>query len=250
MVTFKKRYVVIPLILYGGFHYAKHKLKSELLATNYEANISRRYKHFKQDAQYTIDQLLSMLNLDDIDLDLYLQSLSQFKNSQQVLIDGNYIDKLAAWKLFKSKCMEKLFIKIYATCALNLLIHVQMNIIGKYTYLQSVGELNESKIQFTDKQSQAAFLEQAKFIFDHGWKNLNIQNALMQVDEVELNQAITVKDFHKFMHHMRECVEVHNGLSQFKEIILPSPAENMKPSESSVVNINQLNNELYDIIDR
>eukprot|EP00835_Amoeboradix_gromovi_P000611 NODE_22_length_38364_cov_0.248661.p14 type:complete len:255 gc:universal NODE_22_length_38364_cov_0.248661:15193-14429(-) len=246
----KKRYILIPLCLYGAIVYTKTKLKSELLATNYEANISRRYKHFKQDSQFTIDQLLSMMTIDDIDLELYLQSLSQFKNSQQVLIDGNYVDKLTAWKLFKSKCMEKLFIKLYATCALSLLVHVQMNIIGKYTYLQSVGELNDSKIKFTDKKSQNVFLEKSQFVFEEGWKNLNIQNALKRVDDLELNQAVSIKDLHKLIQEMRESIEVHQNIYEFKQIILPSREKLNELKDDSIVNIHQLNNELYDVIDR
>ena len=245
----KKRYIAIPVVVYGLYYYGKLKLQKELFSTNYEANISRRYKHFKQDSQYTINQLISMLVIEEIDLDMYLQSLSQFKNSQQVLIDGTYVEKLEAWKLFKSKCIEKLFIKIYITCALNLLIHIQMNIIGKYTYLQSVGELNHNDCVFMTKKIQSEFLEASKYVYSQGWKNLNLKKAMGYVDAIELNQAISLKDINKLVHCIREEVEVNCDIGHFKNVVL-SPSTTSTTSTSSSTSTSKLYSELLDIVDR
>eukprot|EP00834_Sanchytrium_tribonematis_P006566 NODE_495_length_6825_cov_1.481267.p3 type:complete len:246 gc:universal NODE_495_length_6825_cov_1.481267:386-1123(+) len=244
----KKRYFVLPALALAIIYYTKSNLRRSLLSNSKESNISRRYKHFQMDLRFTMDQILALLDIKEIDLDLILQSLSQFKNSDKVLIEGEYRDKLSAWNLFKSKCIQKLITKLYCSSALCLLVNIQMNILGKYLYLQSVGELNNSKICFTSKLSQSKFLELTNYIIEEGWRKLHVD--LSVVECVELNQALTCKDFSKVIQSVREKIEIHDINENFKNIILPDPVSHIDMSDHSVVGMARLNSELYDVVER
>lgn len=216
-----QKWLIIPFVLFLLYKYARHALKSIHLGSGYELNISRRFKQLQQEAQITTSHFLEQLTLDEIDLDLYLASLGQFKHNEKVLIHGQYMDKMAAWHDFQHTCLQKLFLKLYCSSALIVQLNVQLNILGKYAYLQSVSALQEGHAHFLSDSDRHAFLELTKYLFEQGYKHLNVETVTKSL-QVALDTPCSIKDIQGLLKQVRHHIEEVQGYDVFRDVLLPT----------------------------
>ncbi|KAI8885386.1 Peroxin-3 [Backusella circina FSU 941] len=132
-------------------------------------------------------------------------------------------EKHLIWEEIKSKSFTRTFTSIYAVTLLTLLTHMQLNLLGRFTYVWSVSVLNKSEptirlqqegeepdVGFLDPQTERVFLSASWWLLHHGWKGLadRVQKAVDEiVTGMPLKSTLNYHDAESLLGQLRKRIE-------------------------------------------
>ncbi|KAF7722526.1 peroxin [Apophysomyces ossiformis] len=140
--------------------------------------------------------------------------------------------KYLLWEEIKTMSFTRTLTSIYCVTLLTLLTHVQLNLLGRFTYVWSVAVLNRSeptiRLQHADDQPDAGFLDPATermflsttwWLLHRGWRQC-FDRVRAMVDDIvgsiPLKNAISYKEAQHLIYSLRQRIEYEeDGLIPF-----------------------------------
>ncbi|KAJ1956921.1 peroxin [Linderina pennispora] len=143
--------------------------------------------------------------------------------------------KVAIWEDIKVQSFSRTLIAIYAESLLALMVHIQLNMVGRSTYLDSVvGKFTgteddvalegkyQSKIALADEQN---FLMVSWWFLNRGWRQLMAQIALavdQSIGQLSLKERVTHRELSALFSDIHAKIRA-NGLEQtLAGLLLPT----------------------------
>ncbi|KAI9470747.1 MAG: Peroxin-3 [Benjaminiella poitrasii] len=144
---------------------------------------------------------------------------------QQPLTPGilNKKDKHLIWEDIKTKSFIRSLTSIYSVTLLTLLTHIQLNLLGRFTYIWSVSVLNKSEptirlqqegeepdVGFLDPQIERMFLSASWWLLHRGWKVCakRIEEAVNDViSSIPLKSTLNYREAEELMNKLRKRIE-------------------------------------------
>ncbi|KAI9310943.1 Peroxin-3 [Dichotomocladium elegans] len=131
--------------------------------------------------------------------------------------------KIELWEEIKTMSFVRTLTSIYSATLLTLLTHVQLNLLGRYTYVRSVSVLNQSeptiRLQHADQDVEGGFLHSPTehmflsatwWILHRGWR-LCAERVKRAVDEIissiPLKRVISYQDAERILQQLRQRIE-------------------------------------------
>lgn len=266
VVEYYKRYKC-PIIVGGGAvtltyltaYYAKHKLfqfqARAAKARTAKENLGRRFEQNQLDALYSIlaqvevlrDQFEQEINLEELVLCITNLKFNQLSNSEVVDTQGGRVapalTKLQLWENLKIMTFTKVMGSLYAIELLGLLVYLQMNLVGRLIYVESVleepstlhgkGDINNSGTQPRDTLDTASsvgelsyddkriYLSFSWWFINRGWKAVLkvIESVVRQVvGSIPLKQRVTYNELVTLFTTLR--AEIDHKLFSASESVL------------------------------
>ncbi|KAG2206076.1 hypothetical protein INT46_010080, partial [Mucor plumbeus] len=132
-------------------------------------------------------------------------------------------EKHLLWEEIKTKSFTRTFTSIYSVTLLTLLTHIQLNLLGRFTYIWSVSVLNKSEptirlqqegeepdVGFLDPQIERMFLSASWWLLHRGWKQCaeRVQKAVDQVvSGIPLKSTLDYSEAEQLLHNLRRAIE-------------------------------------------
>ncbi|RCH91800.1 peroxin, partial [Rhizopus stolonifer] len=212
-----------------------------------------------------------------ISLDTSVDSLSSLSQSEEFLLVLDKKQKQIIWENIKTKSFVRTFVSLYCMTLLTLLSHIQLNLLGRFTYISSVSALNESEpaIQLQHEGQQAdeeylnpqvkrMFLSSSWWLLHCGWKKCT-QRVQKVVDEyvssITLQSSLNYYDTQELLHKLRQSIEYEECdlPISYREWMLPDTEEEEleylketgfeMDNETSTIALRKLLDETKDYID-
>ncbi|KAG0168457.1 peroxin [Apophysomyces sp. BC1034] len=131
--------------------------------------------------------------------------------------------KYVLWEEIKTMSFTRTLTSIYSVTLLTLLTHVQLNLLGRFTYVWSVSVLNRNEptirlqhaddgpdVGFLDPETERMFLSATWWLLHRGWQQCFVR-VQMAVDEIvgsiPLKKAMSYKEAEELMHALRRRIE-------------------------------------------
>ncbi|KAI9244414.1 Peroxin-3 [Sporodiniella umbellata] len=132
-------------------------------------------------------------------------------------------EKQLIWEEIKINSFVRTFTSIYSVTLLTLLSHVQLNLLGRYTYMWSVSILNKSEpalhVQpgdsgYLDPQIEHMFLSLSWWLLHRGWKKCaeRVEEAVEHtVGSMSLKQTVDYKEAQELAYNLRGHIEFEDN---------------------------------------
>lgn len=270
--SFAKRHqrkLIVTAGIAGGLYYSGKYLIQRVTDMQVGAskeraskeNIRRRFEQNQRDCLFTIMSLLPELSeqvLREVDVERLIAELRSVHQPQKTTPvqneeeddDGDEEEeespkrsKVEIWEEIKIQSFTRTLIAVYSESLLTMLVHIQLNMVGRSTYLDSIiGKfVNEdessdnislegqyrSKLPATDEQN---FLMLSWWFLNRGWRQLlaQITEAVNhQVGELSLKERVSHRElaslFSSIHLHLREA----GMMESLTSILLPQGAEDI-----------------------
>ncbi|KAI7883048.1 Peroxin-3 [Lichtheimia hyalospora FSU 10163] len=194
------------------------------------------------------------------------------------LLDKN--EKYKLWEEIKMKSFTRSFTSIYSLTLLTLLTHLQLNLLGRFTYVWSVSVLNRSeptiRLQhadeepeggFLDPQTERMFLSASWWLLHRGWRlcSKRVQEAVEDViGSLPLKRILTHEDAENLISKLRRRVEYErDGITpvscrswmlpetdeEIQEFLLQAGFAEKYPENEATIQLKKLLDETKDYID-
>ncbi|OBZ82476.1 Peroxisomal biogenesis factor 3 [Choanephora cucurbitarum] len=152
-------------------------------------------------------------------------SLTIEPEEDRPLPDGilNKKEKHALWEEIKTKSFTRSLTSIYSITLLTLLTHIQLNLLGRFTYIWSVSVLNRSEptirlqqeeeepdVGFLDPEIERMFLSASWWLLHRGWKGLadRVQEAVDEhVASIPLKSTLDYQEAVSLLDKLRHSIE-------------------------------------------
>ncbi|EIE83189.1 hypothetical protein G6F46_003054 [Rhizopus delemar] len=131
--------------------------------------------------------------------------------------------KQLIWETIKTKSFVRTFTSIYSITLLTLLSHIQLNLLGRFTYLWSVSVLNKEeptiRLQqegdradagYLDPQVEHMFLSMSWWLLHRGWRECakQVQEAVDEiVSSIPLKSSLNHKEAEGLLQKLRRRIE-------------------------------------------
>ncbi|KAJ1945361.1 peroxin, partial [Linderina macrospora] len=143
--------------------------------------------------------------------------------------------KVAIWEDIKVQSFSRTLIAIYAESLLTLMVHIQLNMVGRSTYLDSVvGKFTgaeddvalegkyQSKIALADEQN---FLMISWWFLNRGWRQLMAQVSLavdQSIGELSLKERVTHRELSALFSDIHTKIRANGFEQTLASLLLPS----------------------------
>lgn len=179
---------------YWALKYAKNKIldlqERLLLEQMAKDNLERRFEQNQNDATFTIMALLSTMSVpileeyDVEDIRRQLQALRGQEDADQ--------RKQELWEEMKVKSLVRAFTLLYASALLVVFTRVQLNILGRRSYVSSIkqmalpGDSSYAETSGTEDETNRDYLTFSWWLLHQGWKTLGmrVEAAVTKVAQV------------------------------------------------------------------
>ncbi|KAI8146360.1 Peroxin-3 [Fennellomyces sp. T-0311] len=152
-------------------------------------------------------------------------STASLEETKSKILDG-ILDKKAKyllWEEIKASSFTRTFTSIYSVTLLTLLTHIQLNLLGRFTYVWSVSVLNrpeptirlqhdneEPEGGFLDPQTERMFLSASWWLLHRGWRKCaeRVKEAVDEViGDVPLKRIFKYNDAEEIVNKLRRRIE-------------------------------------------
>ncbi|KAI9254519.1 Peroxin-3 [Phascolomyces articulosus] len=146
-------------------------------------------------------------------------------DTQSKILEG-ILDKKAKyllWEEIKTSSFTRTYTSIYSVTLLTLLTHIQLNLLGRFTYVWSVSVLNRSeptiRLQhadeepeggFLDPQTERMFLSASWWLLHRGWRKCaeRVKEAVEEVvGDISLKRIFKYEDAEEIVSKLRRRIE-------------------------------------------
>ncbi|RCI02277.1 peroxin, partial [Rhizopus stolonifer] len=214
-------------------------------------------------------------------LDTSVESLSNsiLSDDNKLALPDGILDKKQKqliWEEIKTKSFVRTFTSIYSITLLTLLSHIQLNLLGRFTYMWSVSILNKAeptiRLQqadtgYLDPQIEHMFLSTSWWLLHRGWRKCakRVQDAADEIiSSMSLKNSLNYKDAQELSQQLRRRIEYEEDGSpiSYRTWMLPDVEEeelevlqgtgfdgNALKSDNSAINLRRLLDETKDYID-
>ncbi|CDH57062.1 peroxin 3 [Lichtheimia corymbifera JMRC:FSU:9682] len=189
-------------------------------------------------------------------------------------------EKYKLWEEIKMKSFTRSFTSIYSLTLLTLLTHLQLNLLGRFTYVWSVSVLNRSeptiRLQhadeepeggFLDPQTERMFLSASWWLLHRGWRLCakRVEEAVEDVvSGLSLKRILTHEDAENIISKLRRRVEYErDGISpmscrswmlpetdeEIQEFLMQAGFTEKYPENEATLQLKKLLDETKDYID-
>ncbi|CDS05857.1 hypothetical protein LRAMOSA08385 [Lichtheimia ramosa] len=189
-------------------------------------------------------------------------------------------EKYKLWEEIKMKSFTRSLTSIYSLTLLTLLTHLQLNLLGRFTYVWSVSVLNRSeptiRLQhadeepeggFLDPQTERMFLSASWWLLHRGWRlcSKRVQEAVEDVvGSLPLKRILTHEDAENLISKLRRRVEYErDGITpvscrswmlpesdeEIQEFLLQAGFAEKYPENEATLQLKKLLDETKDYID-
>ncbi|XP_033859888.3 peroxisomal biogenesis factor 3-like [Acipenser ruthenus] len=205
-----RRKFIFAGVFVGGVYllgkYAQKKMRQiqEREAAEYIAQARRQF-HFESNQRTCNMTVLSMLpNLRD--------AIIQHLNSESLtaLLKNKPPNKLEIWEDLKIISFTRSIVAVYSICMLVVLLHVQLNIIGGYIFLDNSALSKNGMTPFAPPEVQQQYLSSIQHLFGDGLNELMtvVKKAVQKVlGGISLKQSISLLELEQHVNQIREQVE-------------------------------------------
>lgn len=188
-----KRKFIVTGAVFGGLYlltgYAQRKLREwqEKEAKRF-FEMTRKKQHFESTERTCNQTILSLSKI-------VTESILSILNTEEIVqkLQDNPENKLALWEQLKMMIFTRICVLVYALNILQVILRVQLNIIGGYLYRDSVHEEDS----LVDGDLQAKYLSLCHHFVDRGVEDLvkQIESAVKKVVEpVSLKKKMTLRE--------------------------------------------------------
>ncbi|KAJ1838068.1 peroxin [Coemansia sp. RSA 2708] len=189
-----QRKLLVGAGVVGGLYYSGKLLAQRLVEMQSASakertareNIRRRFDQNQRDCMFTIMSLLPELSeqvLREVDVERLigeLRAINQTPPAENAdsepaaSAEGERRSKVEIWEDIKVQSFARTLVAVYAEALLAMLVHVQLNMVGRSTYLDSVagrygGAAAGRRLAAGDEQS---FLMVSWWFLNRGWRQL------------------------------------------------------------------------------
>ncbi|TPX37283.1 hypothetical protein SeMB42_g06962 [Synchytrium endobioticum] len=215
--------------LLGKFAQSKLKEYADKMAMDRSAkeNLRKRFEQNQHDCSCTISSLLPNLSeplLSGLNVEAITQKLQQSRREGSTPIPGEK-NKLELWEDVKLLGFTRTIAAVYIVTLLTALTHVQLNLLGRFIYLDSVKVLmhKDRKQSLVDEarprtglsiEAERKFLTFGWYLLNIGWKNCvdRVRKAVDQViGNVSLKESTTYDSLLAYLDQVRAQVEYVDG---------------------------------------
>ncbi|KAI7905032.1 Peroxin-3 [Cokeromyces recurvatus] len=189
-------------------------------------------------------------------------------------------EKHILWEDIKSKSFIRTLTSIYSVTLLTLLTHIQLNLLGRFTYIWSVSILNKSEptirlqqegeepdVGFLDPQIERMFLSVSWWLLHRGWKSCakRVEEAVNEiVSSIPLKSTLNYQEAEELLSKLRTRIEYEqdNKPISYQSWMLPNTEEEeleyirsvgfdevYAKENTSTISLKKLLNETRDFID-
>ncbi|KAI9006441.1 Peroxin-3 [Hyaloraphidium curvatum] len=241
--------VVSSAYLAGQWVSAKLSEMNERAALERTArdNLKKRFEQNQQDCSFTTMALLPDLGerlLSELNVEALTARLQQKRalapagesaeggdgqaEAQQPELDKR--EKLRLWSELKTMAFTRTASSVYLVSLLSMLTHLQLNLLGRFIYLDSVVQIDSQTTTPTvsleldgeakpslDAQTERQYLLFSAYLLTEGWRRLvdRVKHAVEEtVGNVDLRQPVTYDDLVTYVENIRAKVEVEEAPSQ------------------------------------
>ncbi|KAI9142582.1 Peroxin-3 [Paraphysoderma sedebokerense] len=260
--------------LLGKFAKAKFiELQEQaVLDRNAKENIKRRFEQNQQDCSFTVlallptvgDQIFTELNVEKLTAILQHKKQKEKEdstaNDQSQNDEDNTVDeetkkyeampKLQLWNELKIQTFTRLFLSIYIITLLTLFTRIQLNLLGRFIYLDSILSFNQKQSSPSDDEHkpksptnrfisydiERKYLTFSWYILNAGWRKLmeRVKDAVEDViGGLHLKKQMTYDDLKVIFNEIRTRIEYENWNSvnptphKFTQYLLPGELEEL-----------------------
>ncbi|KAI8885510.1 Peroxin-3 [Backusella circina FSU 941] len=285
---------------------AQQEATAERLA---KENLKRRFQQNQKDCIFTVKMLLNTLGeevLEEFDVETAWRRLQTSRTlergrSMESSIESldsasissaddallpmgvlNKKEKQLIWEEIKIKSFTRALTCIYSATLLTLLTHIQVNLLGRFTYIWSVSTLDLSEtgirfqqernesvphLGFLDPQTERMFLSASWWLVHHGWKGIaeKVQEAVEEiVTSIPLKSTLNYQEADALIQRLRNRIEYRKDAkpTSYRSWMLPDSkleeiefmrgagfGDDYSYNHSATISLSKLLNETRDFID-
>ncbi|KAJ2693879.1 peroxin [Coemansia spiralis] len=248
-----QRKLIVGAGIVGGLYYSGRLLVQRLgemqgAAARERAardGIRRRFDQNQRDCMFTIMSLLPELGeqvLHEVDVERLIAELRAINNTPRPTADGQEPDaadtgdspprrtKVQIWEDIKVQSFVRTLIAVYAESLLTLLVHVQLNMVGRSTYLDSVvtkysgaDEVQQGSPQLAAADEQN-FLMLSWWLLNRGWRLLMARIAIATnhcVGRLPLKERLSHRELASLFSDIHIRLREDGLVQALPEILLP-----------------------------
>ncbi|MGH0159974.1 UNVERIFIED_CONTAM: hypothetical protein FKN15_038486 [Acipenser sinensis] len=139
-------------------------------------------------------------------------AIIQHLNSESLtaLLKNKPPNKLEIWEDLKIISFTRSIVAVYSICMLVVLLHVQLNIIGGYIYLDNSALSKNGMTPFAPPEVQQQYLSSIQHLFGDGLNELMtvVKQAVQKVlGGISLKQSLSLLELEQHVNQIREQVE-------------------------------------------
>ncbi|KAK9767828.1 peroxin [Basidiobolus ranarum] len=255
----------------GSFYflgqYAKRKiieLQEKTTRNNVaKENLKRRFEQNQRDCLMTVLSLLPTLGeqlMSEVIVEGLIAKLQQTRNTQvtpkatdsteEDQVDPPVLEapmdrqtKLQLWEELKIASFTRTIASIYLTVLLNIFVHIQLNLLGRFIYIDSVLSFSEKdregsfrlepstdETRRLSREVERKYLTYSWWLLHVGWKRC-VENVRVAVEEVlgdvPLKKPLNIHDVVHIIQEIRARVEFSDLLTptNMRDFLLPDDIE-------------------------
>ncbi|ORX88320.1 Peroxin-3 [Basidiobolus meristosporus CBS 931.73] len=251
-----RRGFIITAGIIGGFYalgqYAKRKiveLQEKATRENIaKENLRRRFEQNQRDCLMTVLSLLPTLGeqmISEVNVEGSLAKLQQKRgvraaneasDAQEQAMDRK--TKLQLWEELKITSFTQTIASIYLTVLLNIFVHIQLNLLGRFIYIDSVLSFSEKDREKSfrlepsnderrrlSREVERKFLTFSWWLLHVGWKRCvdNVKSAVEEVlGQTSLKKSFDFNDTVKTIQDIRNRIEFEGDPTELSENRTPT----------------------------
>lgn len=192
--------------------------------------------------------------------------LTELKNKQQkpVLLEESRLRKRQMWNELKIKSFTRLLAHLYLVNLLMMFSTIQVSLLGRLVYLDSVTNNNlkideddleqvHGRYRSIDEDTERNYLTLSWFVLNLGWKSLveriqvSVEKALK---DTPLNEQINFDGLMEIVTKIRKEIDFDGeNLYKFDSIFMPTEGEETLVLSEGGLNGTEVNGELKNLLD-
>ncbi|KAJ1911474.1 peroxin [Mycoemilia scoparia] len=296
----QRKFVVIAGIA-GGLYYVGHALSNKINEMQRQAkedhisreNIKRRFEQNQRDCLFTILGLMPELTdqfFEKVNVDRLIEELRDMAKPVTPAADASFDNdentpfyrpfqtpekkqrtKAQIWEDIKLQSFTRTTCSTYVLSLLTILVHTQLNVVGRYTYIDSVVTQFEGVVNSDDEElpipsnigmdDQRHYLILSWWLLNRGWRILlhDIQDSIVEsISGLQLKKKITFRELTRCFEQIRVKIEASGVLENLSKYLLPSNEAQMSefmainglgPDQVITPTFDQLVNQTRDILE-
>ncbi|KAI8906349.1 Peroxin-3 [Gorgonomyces haynaldii] len=258
----KNRFAILCSVLGSGYllvKWATHSFMEQQKQREKEhcskANITRRFEQNLMDIEFVVSSLVPSLQ-DRLNARINLELVTAKLQEQKQLDNMSKTQKMELWEQIKLGSFTRTLSAIYLLNLLTLLTTLQLSLLGRMFYLDSVAAMHADDVHRTiSEETERKYLTLSWYLVHIGWTKLvdRVEKAVEHiVKEVSLKTGVTFESLSDMIHQIRVFVEYQDVTLKDRlpmhEWLLPPQGEEKHLFTQAGVDVSQPDPELDNLM--
>ncbi|KAJ3118465.1 peroxin [Nowakowskiella sp. JEL0407] len=248
---------------------AEHERELEKTA---KANAKKRFEQNQQDCALTILSLLPTLSEQifvEYNVEAILAKLQERRHNNASKDENSKVTKYEMWGNMKLMSFSRTITSIYVVTLLSIFTYLQLNLLGRFIYLDSVTSFtqHESKEEIEGNEARGLsadverkYLTFSWFLLNKGWKNLaEVVNVVVKenIENLSLKEGMTYSAVLEIVKKIRSDIDSRVEFSTFllpaegneEEVLQKGGVQTESMDEKTKADLKKLLDETRDFLD-